>query len=237
MAFTHGISGKVFLQGVDRSAYFSQFSVSRDIDTAEVSNFASAGNKQYIAGMRGGSISLEGFFDGTTTGIDAALTTLFGSNIYACCMVNTDALSSRGFACLADITSLEVPAEVGSAVALSAELQATGGVDGVVSIHPMQAETGSPVNGTGVNDVAAATTNGARGHLHVQSTDGSIAVKIQHSSDNVTYPDLMTFVAQAAAGADIQVVAPAVTINKWVRAQWTRTGGTTATFFVGFSRK
>jgi len=237
MAFVHGINGKVFLQGVDRSAYFSNFSVSRETDTADVSNFGSGGNKQYIAGMRGGTMSLEGFFDGAANAIDDAMTTLFGGEMYAICMANTDALSSRGYACLADMTSLEVPAEVGSAVGLSAELTATGSLDGIISLHPMTPEAGSPVNGTGVNDVAAATTNGARGHLAFQSTDGSVVVKIQHSSDNITYPDLITFATKTTPGGDIQTIAPAVTINKWLRAQWTRTGGTTATFFVGFSRK
>ena len=60
-----------------------------------------------------------------------------------------------------------------------------------------------------------------------------MAIKVQHSADNVTYADLLTFTDLTAAGG--QRGAATGTVNRYTRLVYTATAGT-ATFVVGFGR-
>jgi len=62
---------------------------------------------------------------------------------------------------------------------------------------------------------------------------GTVTVKVQHSSDNLTYADLITFSNVTAAGAQRATVTG--TVNRYTRVTYTATSGT-ATFVVGFGR-
>lgn len=240
MAFSHGINGVVFLNGADVRSYLKSFTISREQDTAETSVFALK-DKQYIAGMRGSTISLEGFYDGSTVSpvaIDKLISDLFDANgaNYVACLINTDAIGSAGYATTGGYnSSYEVNTSVDDAASISMEVQGSGALDRIISLHAMGAETSASGNSTGV-DNAALTTAGARGHLYFASTDASIVVKIQHSVDNSTYADLITFTAATGRTIEVKEFATGGTINRWTRVAWTRTGGTTGTFFVGFRR-
>jgi hypothetical protein len=241
MAFVHGISGVVFLNGADVRNYFKSFSITRDQDTAETSTFGSGGNKQYMAGMRASTISLDGYAEETTTGINKILYDLLEANgtNYLACMVNTDAVGSVGYATTAGYeTSVEEATEIGSAAAITVEVAGSGALDRITSLHAMAAETVSPDVEVQIDETTSSVL-GARGHLHVASTDGSLVVKIQHSVDGGgggTWVDLITFAAATGQTVEVKEYASGGTINRYVRAQWTRTGGTTGTFFVGWRR-
>lgn len=80
---------------------------------------------------------------------------------------------------------------------------------GVASTHQV---------GTAVNN-GAATTNGAVAHLHVLSKSGTsptIVWKVQHSVDNSTWVDLMTF--SSASDITEQRIAVTGTVNQYLRA-------------------
>jgi len=241
MGFSHGIQGVVFLNGADVRNYFKSFTVSREQDTAETSTFGSGGNKTYMAGMRGNTLSIEGYAEETTTGINKILYDLLEANAtnYLVCMVNTDALGAVGYATTAGYeTSVEEATEIGSAAALTVEVQGSGALDRITSLHPMVAETVSPDVEVQI-DQTTSSVLGANGHLHVASTDGSIVVKIQHSVDGGvggTWVDLITFAAATTKTSEVKGYAAGGTINRYIRAVWTRTGGTTGTFFVGWRR-
>lgn len=243
MAFSHGINGVVFLNGADVRSYLKSFTISREQDTAETSVFALK-DKQYIAGMRGATISLEGFFDGSTVSpvaIDKMISDLLDANgaNYVACLINTDAIGSAGYATTGGYeSSYEINTSVEDAASISLEVQGSGALDRILSLHPMQAETGATGNTTQIDNVTSSAL-GARGHLYFASTDGSIVVKIQHSVDGGgggTWVDLLTFTAATGRTSEIKEYAAGGTINRYVRIMWTRTGGTTGTFFVGFRR-
>jgi hypothetical protein len=61
-------------------------------------------------------------------------------------------------------------------------------------------------------------------------------VKVQHSANNSTWADLVTFATVTAVGAEHAVVAPATTVNRYLRATWSGTF-TSATFAVAFARR
>ena len=83
-------------------------------------------------------------------------------------------------------------------------------------------------------DEAASTSFGAQAYLQVTAITGTSAtVKVQHSSDNSSFSDLIAFTA--ATGPVAQRVAATGTVNRYIRVTTTGTF-TVASFVVHFSR-
>jgi hypothetical protein len=88
-----------------------------------------------------------------------------------------------------------------------------------------------------VVDNAAASTNGGAGYFHnFQLSAGTVSVKLQHSTNNSTWSDLVTFTNVTVADTRVsERIAVAGTINRYTRAVYTITGGT-ASFHTGLAR-
>ena len=105
-----------------------------------------------------------------------------------------------------------------------------------------------PVNvgtaGTGGTAVRAWTKNGGAGYLSCSAISlggwTNLGVKVQHSSDNASFVDLLSFTAITAAPfAERKEVVAGTTVNRYLAALWAFAGGGaahTATFTVGFVR-
>lgn len=79
--------------------------------------------------------------------------------------------------------------------------------------------------GTSVNNLAA-TTNGCLAYLHIlASSGGTWAFKVQHSTDNAAWSDLITFTATGAI-ITAEQGASTGTVNQYLRFVATRTSGT-----------
>ena len=79
MAFVHGSNSTLSIDGTAVSAYTDNFSISRDVDTAEVTAFGND-DKAFIAGLEGATMSASGHWDATA---DAALHGTFDSAVVA----------------------------------------------------------------------------------------------------------------------------------------------------------
>lgn len=80
-------------------------------------------------------------------------------------------------------------------------------------------------------DNGASTDNGLTAFLHVTATSsGDWVLKVQHSADDSTWADLITFSADGSAITS-EVGEASGTVNRYLRFQATRTSGTT-TFWV-----
>lgn len=80
-------------------------------------------------------------------------------------------------------------------------------------------------NGTGV-DNGASSSNGGIGYLHLTaSSGGTWAFYIQHSTDNSTYTDLITFTSNGSAVTAEQGTVTG-SVNRYVRFRAVRTSGT-----------
>lgn len=97
------------------------------------------------------------------------------------------------------------------------------------------------VGGTGGSLTRGKTQSGGNGYLQVTAlTLGgytNVVVKVRHSADDVTYADLLSFVAVTAVGA--QKVAVAGTVNRYLAASHAFGGagsGQSVTYFAGFAR-
>lgn len=74
-------------------------------------------------------------------------------------------------------------------------------------------------------DNGGATSNGIIANLHITASDQATVAKIQHSADNSTWADLVTFTSVAAGrGAERKIVTG--TVNRYLRATWSGTLGT-----------
>ena len=125
----------------------------------------------------------------------------------------------------------------------------TGNVDDGRILHDLKQETTATghTNATSVSEAALTNTGGAAVLQVTQLTLGgytSATVTVRHSSDNVTFADLVAMSAVNASTnpvpcAERKVIASGTTINKYLSSQWAFTGtgsGMSLTFALGFAR-
>jgi predicted secreted protein len=137
MAFIHGKKSVFKIDDVggslqDISAFCEEVSLSRDIETAEVTTFGDDA-KEYITGLTDATISLSGKFDsGTASAIDPVLSGVLGSasTVSWAYRVNSASTSATNPEYQGEgiLTSYEVSGTVGDAVTFSAEIQCTGAI-------------------------------------------------------------------------------------------------------------
>ena len=240
--FRHGKSINVFIDEFDFSTYFNDVSASTSVDTAETSAFGTSA-KTYVVGHRDGTVSLSGMFEGTaSTGTDEFFDDALGNSTKSLLIVAPEGHSNGTGAILlkADDTSYEVSSAIADVVQVSAEFQSTDAVE-----HGKILSSGSTVsatgNGTGVDNTTS-STNGGAGFLSVpvNTRNGTIGVKVQHSADNSTFADLVSFttVTSSQKTSERVEVASGTTINRYLRVVYTVAGSTgSATPVVAFTRR
>jgi hypothetical protein len=240
--FAHGKNVNVFLDEFDFSTYFNDVSASTSVDTAETSAFGTSA-KSYIVGHRDGTISLSGMFEGTaSTGTDEFFDDALGNATKTKIIVapQGNSLAAGAIMLVADDTSYEVSSAIADVVQASAEFQSTDAVE-----HGKILSSGSAIsatgNGTGVDNTTS-STNGGAGFLSVpvNSRNGTIGVKVQHSADNSTFADLVSFttVTSTQKTSERVEVASLTTINRYLRVVYTVAGSSgSATPVVAFTRR
>jgi hypothetical protein len=242
MAFIHGKSAGVLYGAYDLSAFFNEASMSQSVETAETTTFGS-GAKSYITGLKDGTFSLSGMFDGVAAGIDEVISASVGDSANVPITIipqqaATMVVSDVSFSGETLETSYEVSSPVGDVVSANMEGQITGGMDRGIILAP-KTVVSATATGTSV-DQTASTTNGGVGYLHVTANtrNGAITVKVQHSSDNSTFADLITFTSVTSTTIVSERIAVTGTVNRYVRASYTVAGSSgSATTTVAFSRK
>jgi hypothetical protein len=117
-------------------------------------------------------------------------------------------------------------------VTFGGSLQVDGGWERAISLHALAAETGTGAYAS--VDNSAGTTAGGAGYIFVTAQSGTAGVvKIQHSTDNMIWTDLITF--SGLSGTSSTRTAVTGTVNRYVRANLT-TASTSITFQVSFAR-
>jgi hypothetical protein len=217
-----------------------EVSANQGIDMSDVTAFGTSGAKSYIPGLKDGKISASGMFDGGSGASDSVFQTALGATVGDLSVFpDTDAIGKRGFIAECHETSYNLSSPVADVVQASAEFQATGGVDYAVSLQALSAQTATG-NGTSV-DNSASSANGGAGMLHVTANtqDSTSIVKIQHSSDNSTWADLVTFttVPTVTTTSEKIVVASGTTVNRYLRTTRTIAGTGSITYQTSFARK
>lgn len=236
MAFVHGKSGRLLLDSLALSGYLKGWEHSTEREMADVTVEGDGGHK-FLSGLDNGSLSLDGVWDSTAaaTGQDATLDTARGASSASLITAGPEgfAVGKRVIAISARESNYAAASPVGDAVTFAASWASEGQVDVGVALHDLTAETATG-NGTSVDNTASSAGGGVA-NLHVTAFTGTTAtVKVQHSTDNSVWVDLITFTAATATTAERKEVTG--TVNRYVRATWTFTG-TSFTFAVAFARR
>jgi hypothetical protein len=234
MSAQHGKSTSVLVGKYDLSGYLNSVDWSRSCDTAETTVFG-LNSKTYIPGLMDGSLSAAGLFDGAVGAVDEALAAALGTanTPVTFCLQGSGTQGNRVKLAQAIETEHTTSSPVDDVVATNASFQPSGGVWGGVVVEPLTAKVNAG-NSAGSVDNAASTANGGIANLHVTShTSGSGTYKVQHSTDNSVWVDLITFTAAAAATSEQKSVAG--TINRYLRGAWTGTFSQTA--LIAFARQ
>lgn len=229
----------VLVDGYDLSHYFDTADTDQKLAALDTTTFGSQA-KTFTAGLADGAMSLGGVFDGSANAVDQVLQAALSStsdHVITICPIGAGTLGNVAKIAQAIETDYKVSGAVASVVKTTATIQTDGGAFGGLVLHPLQAETATN-NGTAI-DNGASSSNGGVANLHVTAESGttpSITVKVQHSADNTTWADLITFNAATAIGG--QNLPVTGTVNRYVRAYWTISGTTPSfTFALAFARK
>lgn len=241
MAAVHGKGAGILIAQYNLTSYFKSLSTSNDVDTAEVTCFGDD-DKEFIPGMRDGTVSVEGVFDSAASGVDVVLASMLGAAAGSAITSSVEGFTAGNNVDIATVrsSSYEVSAEIGDAVMVSGEFQCDGGLHHgkILSSH---ASVSSSATGAAhrINVSASSVTSQLVTALHVTAiSSASVDVKIQHSADGssgwadvtgATFAQATTVTSQVLTTADI-------TLYPFVRYVLTF-AGTSATFAVSAAHK
>jgi hypothetical protein len=241
MAFIHGKSSQVLHGAYNLGAFLNDASASADVEVSETTSFGSSA-KTYLVGLRDGTVSASGMFDGAAGAVDEVLSASIGSDTLAPVTIgyNGTTLGNRVTILKAKTTSYEVSTPVGDVVAVSYSAQADGGLDQGVSLAALASVSATTTGSSHDNSASSANGGVAQLHVTVNTRDADATIKIQHSADDSTFADLATFtvVATTVVTSERVIVASGTTVNRYLRAVNTLSAGTgSITYQVSFARR
>lgn len=240
----HGKDSSLFMDEFNLQAYFKTFSFKRTKKAEETSVFGIT-DRTFMPGTQGGSVSGGGLFKGPVTGdADTRLRAAFGdsTNGQICsAYIGGATLGNRAFLWQQRIGNYSLDENNDQLVASSFDSVANDGLDAGYCLKTLAAETSS-TNQTAVDYGSAGmpSSKGAVGHIHVTAVSGTpnLVCKIQHSPDNSSWADLITFTAITTADKQRGTVAAGTSIDRYIRSMSTITGGTPSlTYTVSFARR
>lgn len=230
------IAAKDAVVAVDQynlSGYFNSYDKAQTVDPLETTCFG-ASAKTFIPGLKDGTLSLAGLYDGASGAVDEVLQAALAASAgkVVSLVPAGAAIGNRALILLANETSYGISGAVADLVSVSAEFQATGGIFGGVALNTLTAITAAG-NQTAVDNTAS-SASGAIANVHLIAFTGTnITAKVQHSTDNTTFADLISFTALTAAGQEQKTAAG--TVNRYARLNISGTF-TSAVLLVTFAR-
>jgi hypothetical protein len=240
VSFVHATSSRVLVNQFAASGYITGYSCQHTRKNGETTVLTDSGERS-IPGLLSGKLTVKGLFDSTAGSlhavVDAAITAGTDNPLTFTVAPDATTLGQPCFITVCDPEDYSVSSSVKEATSIQVDAAAEQGVDWGVILHDHVAVT-TDANGTGV-DNAAATTNGGTAVIHSTAFSGltNDVVKIQHSTDNSVWADLVTFTTVTAVGYELVRVAAGTTVNRYLRATWDVTGTGSHTFLCAFARR
>lgn len=235
MATVHSRKTRAHVGQVAMACHVRQLGIDHAVDMTDVTTFCD-NSLNYVEGVEGGSFSFGGFVDSTPADLFTPLENLRQAGVDSVVSVapNGYAVGQQVWLAEAKLSELGHSSTVGDAATFQLGMMTEARPDLGVALHNvLTAETAG--GNAAAQDNAASSSNGGAGVVHCSAFSGTnITVKIQHSADNSTWADLMTFTQLTAVGAEHKTVTG--TVNRYLRASWSGTF-TSATFAVAFARR
>lgn len=196
------------------------------------------GGERFDPGLLSGSVTLSGFMN-TTAGLRSAAAAAAGvdDSLISTIMPAGNTVNNMAFMAVSDLSSFMTDTVVTDTVPVTINGQPDDGVDIGFLLHAVAAETADG-NGTGL-DNAALTSSGAVANLHVTAYSGftSVVFKVQHSTDNVSWADLITFTTVTGLTQERLKTTSSTTVNRYLRSFWDVTGAGSVTFAIAAARR
>lgn len=249
MPFVHGAKTRLYFNDQHISGYAAGFTTTVNRNLAETTNLL-AGGTTSIPGFQEGGMTIDGFMT-TQIPLGTNFTDLLRNasveehGVLSTAIPGALSVGYPAFITMGDPTKYEFESKVDDAVSVSYEIQ---GEDGTADWGVLLAD-GTAITADGEGDSVDAsadfspTTNGGVASLHVTAVGGTsptATVTIQHSADDSTYTDLVTFTALAGdTTSEFKKVAPGTTVNRYLRATFSDFSGTGASYNIvlAFARR
>ena len=221
--------GFYLVGGYDVLGYQTTITVKKEKLTEETHVLGDAWIEHDVVKLQKAQIAQDGFYDDVSDGNNDALLANVGTANVLCLGGEGNTIGKQfiGFAgaLQADYERIVSRGAFHKAKAMH---EGVGAVEEAVVLHTHSTETAASGNTESTpHDNGASSANGGSGYLQVSAlTLGgytSVTVKVRHSTDNVTYADLITFtVVTAAKIAERKAVAG--TINRYTASSWAFNG-------------
>lgn len=252
MTFRHGSRTAVLFDIYDISAYMNSAQSSSSVSTADTTTYGATGDaKTYITGHRDTTISVAGLWDGDTGALDEIITGTLASDTDENFLIAEDGGLALGRRCIfgqSNRTKYSTDSPVADVVKISLDLQTDAELGRGVLLSDGTVATGFGVVTTTAVDNGAATSNGGTAVLFntVNTRNGNTqAIKIQHSVDNSTWVDLVSFTTippnsttpNSPLRSQRAVVAPGTNVNRYLRATYNAVGSGSIAMVFAFSRR
>lgn len=236
MSYTLGNTSRLFVNEVQVSSTIAGWTATHQRAGSEVTTMVDSGAK-YVPGLMSGNLVLRGPQDSVDQSLHAEIEAAKGNDntfLATLCPYGT-AIGTFAITVLGDVSEHSIDVSVSDAVGFSMAAVADESVDMGFLVHALGAETADG-NGTAV-DRGASSVNGGIAAIHATAYTGltSAAIKIQHSTDNSVWADLVSFTSLTAIGSERKSIAAGTTVNRYVRAVTDVTGTGSVTFLVAFS--
>jgi hypothetical protein len=235
VAFKHGRTTVVFMDGWDVSAYLKEHSFEGSSDVPPTTTFGNTAVRRQVVGLEDGSLSLGGFHDTTAGGTWALFSAALGAASASVLSIGDEGTTIGLPAKLASgrAAAVDKGSAVDAVIETSLQMQADGGVD-YGKWQLAKAAVGSSGNSASI-DGGAATATGWVAHIHataVSGTSPTLDSKIQDSADDSAWADLsgaaFTQITAANVSQRLEGAATA-TVRRYTREVHTIGGSDTPT--------
>lgn len=229
---------RMFGGGCDFTARSNKVELAAEFESKESTTFASAGWKEFMAGLGSAALAAEGFWEAGDTGMvdDDAWASMGSVGGYTVCPHGA-AVGDLAWTLNALRAKYKLGGQVGDIAPFSTAVSSSWPLGRGKVLHPPGTARTATGSGTAVELQATATGQYLYSTLHVLSVAGTstptLTVRLQSDVDNTfgSPTTQITFSAATAIGGQISRVAGPIT-DTWLRGDWTISGTNPSFLFV-----
>ena len=235
--FRHGKNTTVISNQYALSGYLNSLTHTNAVETPETTVFGD-NDRTYIAGHTDGSVSFEGLFEGSANAIDELFHAALGDDTPRVLSVGNEgvAVGRRAVLVSSKQQAYEISSPLTDVVSITGSVIADGGLDYGVWLAGSSITT--TLTGASVDNTAS-SSNGGVAHLHItaNANNGATVAKVQSSTDNAVWVDLVTFASVTASTTASERKEITGSVPRYLRALVTPAGSGSLTVYVTFSRR
>lgn len=246
--FIHGKNTAVYIDEFDLSSYFTSNDIAIDNAVSTTTSYG-ATDDTFITGIRSGTLTLSGMWSADTDGSDEELQALLGNAAEPIITVREGAaaIGSKAVIAQANETNYAISSPVADVTTITADFQCT--TTGITNLTfalagGVQLTAGASIAHGSLGalssvDNAASSANGGAATLHVptNTVNGNTTIKVQHSTNDSSWADLISFTAVGSAAKTSEIKAVSGTVNRYLRVTASTAGSSgSITFMVAAAR-